>query len=89
MASRFNPLQADPRWNRVASSLHLPYDSASQFFRTYEGAPDSTLQLSDRARAMLVRARTVPNHRNRWRRADRPGRAVDELARLAATMCAP
>jgi protein-glucosylgalactosylhydroxylysine glucosidase len=23
--------------------LHLPYDSASQFYRTYEGAPDSTL----------------------------------------------
>jgi hypothetical protein len=34
---------ADPRWPRLAASLHLPYDSASQFFRTYEGAPDSTL----------------------------------------------
>jgi hypothetical protein len=33
----------DPRWMRRASKLHLPYDSASQFFRTYEGAPDSTL----------------------------------------------
>jgi trehalose/maltose hydrolase-like predicted phosphorylase len=33
----------DPRWIRRASKLHLPYDSASQFFRTYEGAPDSTL----------------------------------------------
>jgi hypothetical protein len=33
----------DPRWARVAAKLHLPYDSASQFFRTYEGAPDSTL----------------------------------------------
>jgi len=34
---------ADPRWALLASKLHLPYDSASQFFRTYEGAPDSTL----------------------------------------------
>jgi trehalose/maltose hydrolase-like predicted phosphorylase len=34
---------ADPRWSMLASKLHLPYDSVSQFFRTYEGAPDSTL----------------------------------------------
>jgi len=34
---------ADPRWLMLASKLHLPYDSVSQFFRTYEGAPDSTL----------------------------------------------
>ncbi len=34
---------ADPRWSLLASKLHLPYDSVSQFFRTYEGAPDSTL----------------------------------------------
>ncbi len=34
---------ADPRWSLLATKLHLPYDSASQFFRTYEGAPDSTL----------------------------------------------
>src|SRR5687768_3845348 len=34
---------ADPRWAPLASKLHLPYDSVSQFFRTYEGAPDSTL----------------------------------------------
>lgn len=34
---------ADPRWAMLASKLHLPYDSVSQFFRTYEGAPDSTL----------------------------------------------
>lgn len=33
----------NPRWALLASKLHLPYDSASQFFRTYEGAPDSTL----------------------------------------------
>ena len=42
-ASRRLGLEADARWSGVASSLHLPYDSASQFFRTYEGAPDSTL----------------------------------------------
>jgi trehalose/maltose hydrolase-like predicted phosphorylase len=34
---------ADPRWMEIASKLHLPYDSTSEFFRTYEGAPDSTL----------------------------------------------
>ena len=34
---------ADPRWALLASKLHLPYDSVSQFFRTYQGAPDSTL----------------------------------------------
>ncbi|MGH7507935.1 MAG: hypothetical protein ACREMZ_00505 [Gemmatimonadales bacterium] len=34
---------ADRRWAELAGKLHLPYDSASQFFRTYEGAPDSTL----------------------------------------------
>jgi protein-glucosylgalactosylhydroxylysine glucosidase len=32
-----------PRWSEVASGLHMPYDSASEFYRTYEGAPDSTL----------------------------------------------
>lgn len=36
-------LPADPRWTAVAAKLHLPLDSASGFFRTYEGAPDSTL----------------------------------------------
>jgi trehalose/maltose hydrolase-like predicted phosphorylase len=36
-------LPPDPRWARVAAGLHLPYDSASGFYRTYEGAPDSTL----------------------------------------------
>ena len=35
--------RADPRWAEVAAKLHLPYDSASEFYRTYEGAPDSTL----------------------------------------------
>jgi trehalose/maltose hydrolase-like predicted phosphorylase len=33
----------DAQWAEVASKLHLPYDSTSEFFRTYEGAPDSTL----------------------------------------------
>jgi trehalose/maltose hydrolase-like predicted phosphorylase len=43
IASRRLGKPADPRWSRVAERLHLPYDSASQFYRTYEGAPDSTL----------------------------------------------
>jgi protein-glucosylgalactosylhydroxylysine glucosidase len=34
---------ADRRWMEIAGKLHLPYDSTSEFFRTYEGAPDSTL----------------------------------------------
>jgi len=42
-ASRRLGKPVDPRWSMLASKLHLPYDSASQFFRTYEGAPDSTL----------------------------------------------
>ena len=42
-ASRRLGRSADPRWARLAARLHLPYDSASHFFRTYEGAPDSTL----------------------------------------------
>ena len=33
----------DSRWATVAAKLHMPIDSASGFFRTYEGAPDSTL----------------------------------------------
>jgi trehalose/maltose hydrolase-like predicted phosphorylase len=33
----------DPRWAEVAAGLHMPYDSASEYYRTYEGAPDSTL----------------------------------------------
>ena len=33
----------DPRWAEVAAKLHMPYDSASEYYRTYEGAPDSTL----------------------------------------------
>jgi trehalose/maltose hydrolase-like predicted phosphorylase len=34
---------SDPRWTELAAKLHLPYDSASEFYRTYEGAHDSTL----------------------------------------------
>jgi trehalose/maltose hydrolase-like predicted phosphorylase len=33
----------DPRWADIAAKLHMPYDSASEYYRTYEGAPDSTL----------------------------------------------
>jgi hypothetical protein len=32
-----------PEWSEVAGKLHMPYDSASDLYRTYEGAPDSTL----------------------------------------------
>jgi trehalose/maltose hydrolase-like predicted phosphorylase len=42
-ASRRLGRSADGRWARLAARLHLPYDSASRYFRTYEGAPDSTL----------------------------------------------
>jgi trehalose/maltose hydrolase-like predicted phosphorylase len=35
--------ETDPRWTELASKLHLPYDSVSEFYRTYEGAHDSTL----------------------------------------------
>jgi trehalose/maltose hydrolase-like predicted phosphorylase len=42
-ASRQLGRAPDPRWDSVAAGLHLPYDSASDFYRTYEGAPDSTL----------------------------------------------
>jgi trehalose/maltose hydrolase-like predicted phosphorylase len=33
----------DPRWREVADGLHMPIDSATGSWRTYEGAPDSTL----------------------------------------------
>jgi trehalose/maltose hydrolase-like predicted phosphorylase len=42
-ATRKLGLPADPRWTDVATKLHLPFDPATQVFRTYEGAPDSTL----------------------------------------------
>ncbi len=42
-ASRKLGLPGNPAWMTVAAGLHLPYDSASDFYRTYAGAPDSTL----------------------------------------------
>jgi trehalose/maltose hydrolase-like predicted phosphorylase len=33
----------DPMWTRVAERLHIAFDSARGTYRTYEGAPDSTL----------------------------------------------
>jgi hypothetical protein len=42
-AARRLGLPPDPRYAEVATKLHLPLDSASGFYRTYEGAPDSTL----------------------------------------------
>jgi len=33
----------DPAWARVAARLHIAFDSARGTYRTYEGAPDSTL----------------------------------------------
>jgi trehalose/maltose hydrolase-like predicted phosphorylase len=43
LASRRLGQVADPKWAEIARKLHLPFDSASGFYRTYEGAPDSTL----------------------------------------------
>lgn len=43
LASRRLGIAADPRWADVASKLHMPMDSVSHSYRTYEGAPDSTL----------------------------------------------
>jgi trehalose/maltose hydrolase-like predicted phosphorylase len=36
-------VRPDPRWAEVAAKLHMPIDSATGSYRTYEGAPDSTL----------------------------------------------
>ena len=36
-------IRADAPWATVAGKLHMPLDSATGSFRTYEGAPDSTL----------------------------------------------
>jgi trehalose/maltose hydrolase-like predicted phosphorylase len=33
----------NPMWARVATRLHIAFDSARGTYRTYEGAPDSTL----------------------------------------------
>jgi protein-glucosylgalactosylhydroxylysine glucosidase len=35
--------EPNPHWTELAAKLHMPYDSVSEFYRTYEGAPDSTL----------------------------------------------
>ena len=40
---------------QVAAKLHMPYDSASEFYRTYEGAPDSTLGRRDAAAGLSAR----------------------------------
>jgi len=42
-AARRLGIRPDPRWAEVASKLHMPIDSATGSYRTYEGAPDSTL----------------------------------------------
>jgi trehalose/maltose hydrolase-like predicted phosphorylase len=42
-AARRLGVPPDPRWNEVAAKLHVPIDSATGSYRTYEGAPDSTL----------------------------------------------
>ena len=42
-ASRRLGKEPEPRWKAIATKLHMPYDSASQLYRTYEGAPDSIL----------------------------------------------
>jgi trehalose/maltose hydrolase-like predicted phosphorylase len=42
-ASRRLGRKPDAHWAELAAKLHLPYDSTSEFYRTYEGAPDSTL----------------------------------------------
>jgi protein-glucosylgalactosylhydroxylysine glucosidase len=62
-ASRRLGQPTDPKWTEVAAKLHIPYDSVSEIYRTYEGAHDSTLgdvtpllayplgvQMSDRAK---------------------------------------
>ncbi len=43
LASQRLGLSADPQWAVVARKLHMPMDSATHTYRTYEGAPDSTL----------------------------------------------
>lgn len=42
-ASRRLHVAADPRWAHVASRLLIPFDSTRNTYRTYAGAPDSTL----------------------------------------------
>jgi trehalose/maltose hydrolase-like predicted phosphorylase len=60
-ASRRIGQPADPRWAEVAAKLHLPYDSASKYYRTYEGAVTPLLSyplgvpMSDRAKRAQLR----------------------------------
>jgi trehalose/maltose hydrolase-like predicted phosphorylase len=42
-AARTLGLTPNPTWMRVATRLHIAFDSARGTYRTYEGAPDSTL----------------------------------------------
>jgi hypothetical protein len=35
--------QPAPQWSEVAAKLHMPYDSLTELYRTYEGAPDSIM----------------------------------------------
>lgn len=43
LAARRLGAPVDSRWTDVGARLHLPLDSATGSYRTYEGAPDSTL----------------------------------------------
>ena len=43
IASKRLGLRPDPQWAAVAAKLHMPVDSTTHAYRTYEGAPDSTL----------------------------------------------
>ena len=56
-AARRLGVAADPRWAEVAAKLHMPIDSASGFFRTYEGAPDSYARLGHPAASLSARGR--------------------------------
>ncbi len=42
-ASRVLGLRPSPRWAQVARQLYIPFDSASEYHRTYERAPPATL----------------------------------------------
>jgi hypothetical protein len=43
LASRKVGEKPAAQWGEIAARLHLPYDSVTEVYRTYEGAPDSTL----------------------------------------------
>jgi trehalose/maltose hydrolase-like predicted phosphorylase len=42
-ASRVLGRQPSPRWQQVATQLHIPFDSAGEYHPTYERAPPATL----------------------------------------------